>query len=99
MGILGVTVFIARGVGLGEFCGFFWGTSLIVAILSHDRFIERSYWDGMLLPVVLIGTFFTVGIALERHILPNNPFTFIFNILGFVSIFSFYIYRLLRRRP
>lgn len=94
--LLGASTLIFQYIDAPASAGFLVGTSLIVVLFSHDGIIPRNYWDGMLLPIILLGCFFSLGIGLEQHLSSENWIFLLFQIFGFIFVFVFYMYRLLR---
>lgn len=97
MGMLAIPIFVIQYFGGSALFGFVTGTIILISLFAHDKIVSKRYWDGMLLPIILLGCFFSVGIGLERHFSSENWIFFIFQFFGFLGTIIFYIFRLLRR--
>jgi len=60
-----VPIMILRSFGVEDYVSFTVSALIFSVIFSHDKFVDRSYWEGMLFPIFLIAWFFPIAIILE----------------------------------
>ena len=83
--LIGAPTLIFQYIDALASAGFLVGTSLIIVLFSHDGITPRNYWDGMLLPIILLGCFFSLGIGLEQHLTNENWIFLLFKICSLLK--------------